>query len=114
MSRTRTDPLPEDWRPAFQPARPATVIELQPPAMSPAMVDESRTVTPRLFEAELVFRVRDLAEERYATTGDSEWSTLAEVTEQMIAGQRDESEIGSWIDQYNLSDELGFEPRREP
>lgn len=46
MSRVDTDRLPPGWRPVFQPARPATVIRLNPPALSPAMIAESRTATP--------------------------------------------------------------------
>lgn len=69
-------------------------------------------MTPRLYEVETIVRMRDLAEERYTATGDVEWSTLVEVCEEMLAGERNEREIGSWIEQYNLREELGYEPRR--
>ncbi len=103
-----THPLPV-FRAAYQ-----AIDVLQPPAPSPAMVAESRTPTPILFELDLIERVRDLSEERFAATGSADWSALTEFTEDVIAGRRDESEIGQWIEQYQIEEELGLPPRRTP
>lgn len=76
--------------------------------------EPSRIPTPVLFGRDLVEKVRDIAQERHASTDDGYWLTLSDACEEMIAGERDESQIGQWIAHYQIEEQLGLPPRRTP
>lgn len=77
----------------------------------------SLTLTVCLFDADIISRTRDIAEERVEAAPDTKtrdwWQQLVSVCDDMFAGERDESELASWVRLYQLEEALGIEPRRE-
>ena len=65
---------------------------------------------PRLFEFDRIVKARDLADERLSlcetTTDIVWWSRLRDAMEEMLAGERDEDELGDWVGEYELQQEM--------
>lgn len=65
---------------------------------------------PVLFEFDRIVKARDIADERIALAdreGDVKWwARLREAMEAMIAGELPEDELGDWLEEFGIADEV--------